>query len=247
MSEVPLSDPERGSLPSPKSLRSVGRLAKKGAILFMVLAGVAAGAHRPLLVGYARLFRVDNPAPSDALVVLTGSSGRNARAAAELYRRRVAGVVLLMRKPLRPFPDLNPSEVDRVVLIRHGVPPEAIRLLPPVAASESVGEEAVRMASYARRYPLRRVTVVTRAMESARAQRSFRRALEGTGVDVRAAAVLDPGMDETNWYRTDEGLVGYFRETLLTLYYRFSRSHVRPPVAGRDRGAGVLLFAKDSR
>jgi uncharacterized SAM-binding protein YcdF (DUF218 family) len=203
-----------------------------GAIAFMVLAGVAAATHRPLLVGYARLFRVDDPAPSDALVVLAGSSGRNARAAAELYRHRVAGVILLMRKPLRPFPDLNPSEVDRVVLIRNGVPPEAIRLLPPVAASESVREEAGRMAVYARQYPLRRVTVVTRSMQTARAQWSFRRALEGTVVDVRAAAVPDPGIDETNWYRTDEGLVAYFRETLLTLYYWFSYSPDRPPAAG---------------
>jgi uncharacterized SAM-binding protein YcdF (DUF218 family) len=195
---------------------------KWGAVALAVLAAVVGATHRPLLVGYARLFQVDDPAPSDALVVLAGSSGRNARAAADLYRRGVAGVVLLMRKPLRPFPDLNRSEVDRLVLVRHGVPPEAIRLLEPVGDSESVHEEAGRMAEYARRYPLRRVTVVARASQTARARWSFRKALAGSGVDVRAAAVPDPGVDVTNWYRSDEGLVAYFRETLLTLYYRLS-------------------------
>jgi hypothetical protein len=127
-----------------------------------------------------------------------------------------------MRKPLRPFPDLNRSEVDRFVLLRHGIPPEAVRLLEPVAASESIHEEAGRMAEYAGRYRLRRVTVVAPALETARARWAFRKALAGSGVDVRAAAVPDPGVDVTNWYRTDEGLVAYFRETLLTLYYRLS-------------------------
>src|SRR5438105_1135897 len=47
--------------------RVLGRLGLLGVVLLgLVLA------HRPLLVGFARLFRVDAPAPADAILVLLG-------------------------------------------------------------------------------------------------------------------------------------------------------------------------------
>ena len=85
-------------------------------------------AHRPLLVGFAFLFRVDDPpTASDAVVVLLGGSDSRPLKAAELYRRGLAPVVLLA--------DLNETERNRQALIRSGVPAEAIRILPGVGCS----------------------------------------------------------------------------------------------------------------
>src|SRR5262249_28133887 len=49
----------------------------------LVAVSIGVLSHHPLLVGFARLFRVDDPAPSDALIVLTGSwnGDRSIRAA----------------------------------------------------------------------------------------------------------------------------------------------------------------------
>src|SRR4051812_9805029 len=82
--------------------------------------------HRPLLVGFAHLFRVDDaPARSDALVVLLGGMDHRPLKAAELYRQGVAPAVLLGTSAPIPFPDLCETELNRQVLLRGGVPADA--------------------------------------------------------------------------------------------------------------------------
>src|SRR4051812_10936580 len=77
--------------PRPKRWR---RRLIAGLAILIVLA-VGAIERKPLFVGYAYLFRVDNPAPSDALVVLLGGLADRPARAAELYRQGVAPKVVL--------------------------------------------------------------------------------------------------------------------------------------------------------
>jgi uncharacterized SAM-binding protein YcdF (DUF218 family) len=165
--------------------------------------------HRPLLVGYARLFRVDQPALSDALVVL-----EHPEKAAALYRRGLAPRVLLVATDPIPLPDLNGAELSRRILIRHGVPAEATRLLPIARPVAELRDEALRVRDEVRAHPVRRITVVVSAHRSARASRVFRKALRETGVEVRMASADNTLFDESNWYTRDEGLVAYFLETI---------------------------------
>jgi uncharacterized SAM-binding protein YcdF (DUF218 family) len=174
--------------------------------------------HRPLLVGYALLFRVHDPAPSDALVVLLGQWAIRPVTAAELYRQRYASLILVCEADNTRNPDFNDSALTRAVLIRSGVPAQAIQVLRGVIGSTQ--EEALRVRDYARSHSLRRITVVTSAFHTARARWIFRKALQGTGIEVRMAAARDVRFDESNWYTREIGRACYLSEPVKTIYYR---------------------------
>jgi hypothetical protein len=196
-----IGPPERPSRRRWPGLRTV---LIAGAVLAVLLVF-----HRPLLTRFALLFRVDDPAPSDALIVLVGWTEP-----LEIYQRGWAPQVLMIPHGQVPFPDLNQSEVDRQVLIRKGIPENAIRALPAVSYGADIREVAQRVREELEKHPLRRITITAGAAHSRRVRRVFRRALHGMNVDIHIAAVRDPGFDETNWYRKDEGLTEYFSETI---------------------------------
>jgi uncharacterized SAM-binding protein YcdF (DUF218 family) len=175
-------------------------------------------AHRPLLVGFAGLFRVDDPAPSDAIVVLLGGPGHRPETAAKLYRQGLAPVVLVCSSGYGSDVHLDETEMYLATLTRLGVPRAAVRVLP--GRVTSTREEAQRVRGLVQSRPIRRIIVVTTAFHTARARWVFRRVLRGTGIDVRMAAAEHPQFNESNWYRSDEGMVLYFAETIKTLYYR---------------------------
>ncbi len=189
--------------------RRVRRVVVLTLLLTVSLGAVLALAHRPLLTGFASLFRVDDAAPSDALVVLSGGESDRALEAAELYHRRLAPVILMGC-------DCD-TKTNLDILHSKGVPAEAIRTLCEVATTH---DEAICIRDYVRSHPLRRITVVTTAYHTARARWAFRRALRGTGVEVRMAATDDSRFDETNWYRTVAGRRLYLRELAKTICYR---------------------------
>jgi uncharacterized SAM-binding protein YcdF (DUF218 family) len=192
--------------------RTTAWLAMAAAVLFPVVL-----AHRPLLTGIAHLFRVDDPAPSDAIVVLLGGPDHRPARAAELYQQGLAPVILLGHVPIDH--ELSEETLTRRYLLAHGVPPGAIHILPPVV--ESTRDEAFRVLEYVRAHPtVRRVTIVTSAFHSGRARWIFRRVLRGTGIDIRVAAARVPEFDETNWYTKDQGLMLYFGEAVKSVYYR---------------------------
>ena len=199
------------------------RRLRRGAWCLGILAVLALAlvlAHRFLLVGFARGFRVDDPAPSDALIVLLGGVDHRPSQAAALYREGLAPLVLLGTSAADPGRGFDETGATREVLIRLGVPRKAIRFLP--GRVTSTREEALRVREFARSHPMRRVTIVTSAFHTARARWIFRKVLAGTGVDVRMAAARVPAFDETDWFRKDEGLTNYFNEAMKTLFYRIA-------------------------
>jgi hypothetical protein len=173
--------------------------------------------HRPLLVGFARSFRVDDPAPSDAMLILVGSPDEPA----EIYRRGWAPQVLMVPSGQIPFPDLNPFEVVREVMIRRGIPPKAMRILPPVRYGATIPEIAQRVREELEQRPIRRLLIAANAQQTARVRRIFRHALRGLGVEIHMAAVRNPMFDEATWYQKDEGLAEYFKEVLETFRSAF--------------------------
>jgi uncharacterized SAM-binding protein YcdF (DUF218 family) len=183
---------------------------RRKAIFTLALAGVVmVTLHPSLLTRFARQFRVDDPAPSDALVLLLGGDHDRPEKAAELYCRGLAGLVLLGSDP-----DL---ELNRDALIARGVPARAILSLGPTIGTR---EEAWRVRDYATAHPeIRRITVVTTAFHTVRARWIFRRALTGIGVEVRTAASIDPRFDETDWYTTVDGVSAYTHEAIKLVYF----------------------------
>jgi uncharacterized SAM-binding protein YcdF (DUF218 family) len=187
----------------------------------LVVGGVIGSAlflnHGSILEGYARLFRVDDPVPSDAIVVLLGGLESRPARAAGLYRDGLAPRVLLCRgnPPPPGFIDEPLIAVRRMAVL--GVPESAITLIP--AAVTSTKNEAEAILKAARADGLSRITVVTTSFHTARALWIFRKVFRGSGIDVHVAAATNPLFDEANWYRTDEGAMIYFIETVKTVYY----------------------------
>ena len=195
-------------------LRKWGRHA---AIVVVLISAVLVLGYRPILVGFARTFRIDDPAPSDALVVLNGQWWVRPLRAAELYKEGVAPVVLLGTTRPIPYPDLCESALNRKVLIRAGVPADTIHVLP--GEIESTREEALRVRDYLSSRSARRITVVTHAFHTRRARRIFQRVLKDLNIEVRMASASDPRFDESNWYRTAIGRGCYLSEAVKLLYY----------------------------
>ena len=164
---------------------------------------------KPLLVGYASLFRVNDPVPSDVLVVLTGGESDRAVEAAELYRRGFGPLILICGD--------SDSETNIRDMVKAGVPPEAIVTLGAVSGTY---DEAMRVRDYLRAHPVRRITAVTTAYHSARVRWTFRRVLQGSGVEVHTAATDDARFNESTWYHSVAGRQFYLREPFKTIYYR---------------------------
>lgn len=205
--------------PARNPLRTRVRRTARGLGLAALAAAVLMAGHRPVLTGFARQFRVDDPAPSDALVLLLGGFDHRPEKVAELYRQGLAPRILMARspKPKTVFGTNETEEAERV-LIKAGIPREAILVLPQIGTSTR--EEAQYVREYAKAHPMRRITVVTTAFHTARARWIFQKTLDGMGIDVRMAATRHPVYDETDWYTRDEGLLTYFNETIKTLIYR---------------------------
>lgn len=189
----------------------------RAALALATLALVAAF-HRPILEGFAGLFRVDDPAPSDAIVELLGGSDHRAKHAADMYRRGIAPIVLIGTSTADAEAHFNETNLAVVEMVRLGVPRRAIIVLPGLVTSTR--HEAERVAEYAREHTVRRITVVTTAFHTARARWIFRKVMRGAGIEVRMAAATHPQFRERDWFRTDEGLVTYFSEALKMFYYR---------------------------
>ena len=183
--------------------------------MIVALAAILIVEHRPLLVGFANLFRRDTPAPSDSLVVLSVQS----ELLGQFYRRGWAREVVVVQRDPAPFPDLNQFEVDREVLIRQGVPPHdsGFAALAPVRQGADDREIARRVREDLAHHPVDRITIAVSAHRSARMLRIFTRAFADTGVDVRVTALSNPGFNESDWYRSDEGLTAYFAEFVETI------------------------------
>ena len=104
------------------------------------------------------------------------------------------------------------------MLLRRGVPAEAIEILGGVGTSTFAEARLVR--DYCRVHGLKSILVVTTAFHTARSRWVFQKVLRETGVKIHLAAADHPFFTEANWYTKDEGLVAYFNESIKTIYYR---------------------------
>ena len=202
------------------------------ALLVLVgLVGLAAVVHRPLLRAAGQTLMVDEPRrPTDAIVVVAGSTPSREEAAAALFRDGWAPVVVVSRQYVPPrvqrlldmgirVHDFQGESV--LALQKFGVPRAAIVTLEqPVEITET---ELRAVAAAARDRGWRRLTLVTTWLHSRRVRLIWRRE-SGGAIEGRLAAVADECAGPEPWWRRRRCSEAVLHEYLglLALHLRIS-------------------------
>lgn len=188
--------------------------------------GVAADFNRVwLLTDMAKVWVVEDPvAKADAIVVLGGGAETRPFAAAKLYHAGVAPLILYMNVKLTPAQKLGiiPAEAEetREILLRNGIPASAAR-----AIGTDVGntyDEACAVRAWDARSGARSILIVTDLFHTRRARWIFQKQLRGTGVQVHIEGVPTLGYETNNWWKNEEGVIGFQNEVMKYVYYRLA-------------------------
>lgn len=180
----------------------------------------------PILTGVARFLTVhDRLERADAIFVFGGDPDVRPFAAAALYRRGWAPRVLVpgMETGKLSAMGLTPTQTQLFtgVLRREGVPDSAVSVLQTPGGTTSTTDDVAVLRAWLRRTHARRVIAVTTDYHSRRARWALRRGLKGMQVRVTMYGTPAQSFDETNWWRSEAGLVTYFNEYLKFARYLF--------------------------
>jgi uncharacterized SAM-binding protein YcdF (DUF218 family) len=163
---------------------------------------------------------------ADTIFVFAGTRMERALEAADLYRQGYARLVVLTEEmsdgaidELARHGIIVPTdaEVARDVMIRLGMPPDAIVIAPGV--HNSTGQEAQTLRSLARVRGWRRVIVVTSKFHTRRAGLAARREVGGMGVEVIARGSRYDAADPAHWWRTRSDVRWVLLETEKIIAY----------------------------
>jgi uncharacterized SAM-binding protein YcdF (DUF218 family) len=164
------------------------------------------------------LVREDPLKPSTAIAVLSGAMPERALEAAEIYHAGLAPEVWLTQ-PAEPkqtmatlgIPFDGEEEYSRRILLKHGVPERAIRILQPTIVN-TADEVGVIAATLQRGHGLS-VIVVTSKAHTRRVHGLWSRLAAGRGQIIVRAARTD-SFDPSHWWRTTHDALDVVREVL---------------------------------
>jgi uncharacterized SAM-binding protein YcdF (DUF218 family) len=181
-------------------------------------------ARAQILRGAAQAWIVsDSIAPADAIAVLGGGLQTRPFAAAELYKKGMAPLILVSDAKPSPAEQIgilsSHVEGNRGVLLKLGVPAQAISGFG--AELSSTYDEARALAEWAAHRGAKRVIVPTELFASRRVRWILDKELGQVGaqVEVQSLRPLEYGID--NWWRHEQGVINFQNEIIKYLYYRF--------------------------
>lgn len=154
----------------------------------------------------------DVPQRADAIIVLAGDPARP-RHAADLFRQGYAPVVYLCRPAERSLPP--EEEVNRGILLKGGVPPDAIRTYAE-GAQNTLAE--ARVSFEALPAQVKSVLLVTSPRHVRRARMIFTDVLGARGIRVAVAATPDQAFPDPWWSNRDSARQST-RELVKALLY----------------------------
>jgi len=192
------------------------------AILLVLVAAAAYTMRAPLLRGAAHAWIVDDPTvKADAIVILGGGMEYRPFEAARLFTNGIAPVILVAQEEPSPTQQAGltvaATETTRKLLVQLGVPEAAIQ---PLGTNvTSTRDEAFAFRDWAQQHHAGSVLIPTDIFHTRRARWIFQKALKGTGVDVRMAAITLPRYSPTNWWQKEEGLIAFQNEVIKSAFY----------------------------
>ena len=167
---------------------------------------------RPLLNAAGRFLVVQDPLEkADVIIVLSGGRGdERVRQAAELYQQGYAPLVLLSGG--EEMAGISVPEMLRRQALALGIPPDALLSEPD---STSTAEQARYLRPLLQPRGMRRAIVVTSSYHTRRTRRLFRKAFEGSGMEIRVYPVQRDVWNPEGWWTREQDT-----ETLVLEYVK---------------------------
>jgi len=201
--------------------RFVSRPVAAGLLLVVLIAGVWLE-RAPLLRGAAELWIVTDPiTAADAVAVLGGDLDTRPFEAADLYKKGLVRKVLVSQvvEGRASTMGLIPghSELNRIVLLKLGVPDTAIEIFGE--ANGSTRDEALALRVWADRHGVTRIIIPTEVFSARRVRWIFDRKFVGSSVAIEIATI---GQNDSHaeWWKSEKAVIAFQNEILKYLYYR---------------------------
>jgi uncharacterized SAM-binding protein YcdF (DUF218 family) len=171
---------------------------------------------RYLFGSAAKLWVVSDPLdPADAIVVLGVGLDVRPAAAAELYKRGISKRIIVATADTDRGRHAN---LNREMLIRHGVPPAAISGFSYHVLSTYGEAQAVR--AWAKTSGARSVVIPIDIFSTRRVRWIFNRILAPAGIRACVYAAAPHGYNVDDWWKHEAGRVGFRIELVKFAYYR---------------------------
>lgn len=186
--------------------------------------------HAELLSAYARLFTVNTATEgADAMIVMSGNIDTRPDYAAKLYSQGYAQRVFLTHEKnwegeLSPYVQAR-NDYAFQHLEALGMP---VEWLPTIheEGNMSTMDEALDTVELLKNNPeIQHLILVTDAPHTYRTFFAFSKTFKANGlghIQLEMAAAPNDVFDESNWFKTEKGLLYYFEESIKTLLYWIS-------------------------
>ena len=201
----------RGFRQPPRDSQHGGILSSLISLLFLIVfCFVLYAARRPILRLAGESWVVEDPLQqSDALLLLSDDNffADRATRASELYRQKLAPVVVASGRRLRPSAGI--AELMEHDLIERGVPKERIIRFPHDA--DNTREEAQALRALAVEKSWHSIIVVTSNYHTRRARYIFQHVFPES-VTVRVASARDGEFDPEHWWENRKSLKAFIQE-----------------------------------
>lgn len=189
--------------------------------VLLILAG------QPILTGIANgLVTVNSPLQkADLIFVLNGDYNTRPFYASELYHQGLAPLILIAQAESSPAEQLgleeNPTSIAVNVMLKQGVPPEAIQVLNEGQPVTSTFDEARVLRTYIETHQVKSVILLTSLFHTRRARWVVAKELNGLPVSLQVAGAPHATFNARNWWSTEDGLIYINNEYIKLFYYWF--------------------------
>lgn len=178
----------------------------------------------PAFTGLANLWAVTDSidVQADAAAILGGDLDIRPQAAAALYKRGLAPVVIISKSKLseaqRMHLDKPDFEKAKTILIKLGVPEQSIAFFG--SDLPNTHEEAIALRDWAEKNHAKKIIVPVDWSFTRRVQWAVTRELKKIGAEVAVQRLEPKDINSKNWWRSEQGIVTFQNEILKYIYYR---------------------------
>ena len=183
------------------------------------------------------LVKNDKPEHADAMVILMGTVSERIREAADLYKQKVTGKILIVGPALRNdhydkgIQARNNSLESRYALIARGLPPDSIIILPGYVTRRTLTEALTVEEYLADKSGIDTLVLVSSSLHMQRASMIFESVFSSAGQHV--VILCSPSkytkFNPEKWWSTGKGirivLMEYLKMAIFILIDRWSLEH----------------------